>query len=166
MVHNAERNRSQLLRFTVPGLPQPSLAVTLREVLEVTTLPEVVPIPLAPSIVLGLSEWHGRVITLVDMTELLCGHLMDHFAQDSNWRYVIAQIVKGTQLDIIAWPIQPGASILVVPPQVMQEPLPPNLSNAMIHTSFTLDNQLIALLDLGRIAKMPLTYMSGIQQCN
>jgi chemotaxis signal transduction protein len=152
MLPDIERAGAQLFQFTVPGLPEPTLAVALQEVLGVAALSKVTPIPFAPPFVLGLSEWWGGVITVVDMATVLCGNEPSRPEPATDLHYLIAQVVVDAQRDVVAWPILPGAGALAAPTQAPRADVPPYLSPTMIYVAVTLADRSLILLNLEGLA--------------
>lgn len=143
-------SRFDLLVFTVPGLPDLSLAVAVIEVLESTELVPPTPIPLAPPALLGVSEWHGSAVTVVDLARLLCGQSVPLIA--GGWRFLVVQIIVNNQLDCLAWPILPGASIYRASVQIPQAERPDFLNPALVRASIITDNNSLTLLNLDNLA--------------
>ncbi len=148
------QDRVQLFQFTVPGLSQMPLAVPLAQVLEVTELARIAPIPFAPVFVLGIAEWRSDMITVVDLAVRLCDDMDSQITQYSGWRYVIVQAVMDAKLNIVAWPILPGASVLSVPTHVPQAEVSGHLSSAMVYAALTLYDRSVALLNLEEIVAL------------
>jgi chemotaxis signal transduction protein len=148
----------RLMQFRTPGLPQTVLAVMLPEVLAVTKLRSVMPVPFSRRFVLGLSEWDNRLITVIDLAAALSGTCATSNGSipDSNGCYLVAQVVVDNQIDVIAWPILLGAEIPTIPSQAPQAEVPLQLFPAAIHCALDLDGQDVVLLDLGGM----LTYLS------
>jgi hypothetical protein len=144
-------NSPRLMQFRAPGLPQTALAVTLPEVLAVTTLHLVTPVPFSRRFVLGLSEWDERLITVIDLAAALsetCA-MPNCSIPDSNGCHLVAQVVVDNQIDIVAWPILPGAEIPAIPSQAPQAEVPLQFFPAAIHCALDLAGQDVVLLDLG-----------------
>jgi chemotaxis signal transduction protein len=141
-------NSFQLFQFTVPGLPDRWLAITMQEVLEVTDLPQIVPIPFAPEYVMGISRWQDHVVTVVDLALKLRDPAPPRQDTLSESHYLIAQVVLNGQLNVMAWPLLPKAGAITVPPRVFKAETPSNLFMPMVHTTIMLADQPITLLNL------------------
>lgn len=61
-------SEESLLVFVVAGL---RVALPVREVLEVAVLGRMVPVPLVPAHLRGVTDWHGYVLPLIDLERLL-----------------------------------------------------------------------------------------------
>ncbi len=145
---NNGRASARLLSFKTPGLPDLSLAVALQEVLEVAELGSITEIPCAPHVLLGLSEWRDRVVTVVDMANVLCKDTLPRPAPLANWHHLVVRVVIGEQVDAIAWSILPGASIIAAPPQAPQTSVPIDLRPQGIYAAVTLLDTPHVLLNL------------------
>jgi chemotaxis signal transduction protein len=139
---------SQLFQFMVPGFPSLSLALTMQEVLEVGELPVITPIPFAPQFVLGLSEWRDEIVTVVDLALKLCGPMPPRQYTISFSHYLIAQVVLGEQLDVVAWPILSKAGAVIVPPRAFKAESPVDLFGPMVHTTVLLADRPVSVLNL------------------
>lgn len=149
MPFDTPSSRFQLLTFTVPGLPDLPLAVSLPEVLENTDFTAFTPIPFTPPAVLGLSEWRGSVVTVFDLARLLCGESTT--SSIGQWRSLVVQVILNLQLDRIAWPILPGARLHLAPVQPPHADPPRFLNPALIRASFVMDNHSFLLLNLDNL---------------
>lgn len=151
-VESNGRVSARLLSFKVPGLPDLSLAVGLQEVLEVTELGFVAEVPFAPQFLLGLSEWRGSVVTVVDMADILCKNTLSRPALPSGLHQLVARVIVDDQADAVAWSILPGASVITAPSQAPQANLPIDLLPQCIYAAVTLSGAPLALLNLAGIA--------------
>lgn len=149
--HNG-RAGVRLLSFRVPGLPNLSLAVALQEVLEVTELGSVAEVPFAPQFLLGLSEWRGSVVTVVDMADVLCKSALPRPALPVGLHQLVAKVIVDAQADAVAWSILPGATVISVPSQAPQASLSIDLFSQCVYTAVTLSGTPLALLNLSGIA--------------
>lgn len=143
-----KRSSPQLFVFSVPGLPEISLAVMLPEVASVAKLEHLTPVPLAPRYIIGVSPWRGEVLAVVDMVAVLCDDQVALPGRASESSHLIVQVTVDDQCELVAWPILPGAHAVAVPAQAPQEELPDGLSAAMAHVTFTLSGRPITLLHL------------------
>jgi chemotaxis signal transduction protein len=138
-----------LLVFGVPGLPDLSLALALNEVLGITALVAPTPIPLAPPALLGLSKWHNSPFSVVDLAQLLCG-------QRAPWitdpRYLVARVAVNTQLDYVAWPILPGATIYRAAAQSPRAEPSELLNPALVRASINAGGHSLILLNLDQLS--------------
>ncbi|MBN1429412.1 MAG: chemotaxis protein CheW [Anaerolineae bacterium] len=149
MVHdNNGRGGARLLQFKVPGLPDVAMAVTLQEVLEVTDLSAVARVPFAPPFLTGVVEWRGRVVTVVDMADLLCKDALQRPYRAAGAYYLVAKVPVGDRLDALAWSIVSGASMLSAPSQAPQADLPHEFLPQGIYAAVTLSETPVALLNL------------------
>lgn len=139
-----------LLVFTVPGLPNLSLAVAMIEVLESAELIPPTPIPLAPPEVLGLSDWHGNAVAVVDLARLLCDRSVPLAAGDR--RFLVVQAIVNAQLDYVAWPILPGATVYRASAQIPQAEQPDFLNPALVRAPIIADGHSLILLNLDNLA--------------
>lgn len=146
------RKSVRLLSFKVPGLPDLALAVALQEVLEVTELGSVTEVPFAPHFLMGLSEWRGSVVTVVDMADVLCKSTPPRPALPSGSRQLVARVIVNEQADAIAWSILPGASIIAAPSQAPQANIPFILLPEGVYAAVTLSGVPLVLLNLAGIA--------------
>ena len=149
---NNGRAGVKLLTFKVPGLPDLSLAVALQEVLEVTELGFVAEVPFAPQFLLGLSEWRGSVVTVVDMADVLCKNTLSRPALPAGLHQLIAKVIVDAQVDAVAWSILPGASVIIAPSQAPQASLSIDLLPQCIYTAVTLSGAPLVLLNLAGVA--------------
>jgi chemotaxis signal transduction protein len=167
MLSKTGHGRHQLLRFTVPGLPEQSLGVALFEVLAVDELPSLTPIPFTPSFVLGMAEWRDNLATAIDMARLFrhaAGNQETSQEQgvSAHERFVIAQAVVDGQREIIAWPVLLGAGVLTAPPQIERVETPSYLDPVMVQAAFILNDQLVVLLNLEGL----ITLVHGIPEAS
>ena len=154
MAHeNNGRAGTRLLQFKVPGLPELALAVTLQEVLEVTELGSITRVPFAPPFLVGLSEWRGSLVSVVDMADLLCRDALPRPYRATGAYYLIAKVSVGNRLDTIAWSIVSGASMLSAPSQVPQASSPYKLLSQGIYAAITISDIPLVLLNLAGIAE-------------
>lgn len=137
-----------LLKFSVPGLQDLALSVTLQEVLEIAGISYLTPIPLTPPSLLGAGEWRGGIITVVDLPGILVGSVPPRLSAPINMNCLVAQVVIGTQRDVIAWPILPDAVVLNVPAQATRADLPPALLPQGVYAALSLEGQTCVLLNL------------------
>lgn len=151
-IDNNGRMGIRLLSFKVPGLPDLSLAVGLQEVLEVTELGSVAEIPFAPQFLLGLSEWRGSVVTVVDMADVLCKSALPRPALPAGLHQLVARVVVDAQADAVAWSILPGASVIAAPSQAPQANLSIDLLPQCIYAAVILSGAPLALLNLAGVA--------------
>ncbi len=150
---NNGRTSVRLLSFKVSGLPDLSLAVALQEVLEVTELGAVSEVPFAPHFLLGLSEWRGSVVTVVDMADILCKSTLPRPSLTTGLHQLVARVIVDDQADVMAWSILPGASIVVAPTQAPQASLPVDLLPQGIYAAVTISDAPLVLLNLTGIAR-------------
>jgi chemotaxis signal transduction protein len=148
MPSDTRPNSSQLFQFTVPGLPDLWFAITMQEVLEVTDLTGIAPIPFAPQFVMGLSKWRDHIVTVVDLAIKLGDPVPSRQSTLPLSHYLIAQVVLNEQLNVVAWPILPQSGAIVVPPRAFRAESPPGLFMPMVHTTIMLADQPITLLNL------------------
>jgi chemotaxis signal transduction protein len=154
MDHNGSKPASiRLLQFKVPGLPDLALAVTLQEVLEVIEPGPVVGLPFAPPFVTGLSRWRNRVVTVIDMADILSKDAHRRPFRETGAHYLVAQVTVDDQLDAIAWPIISGASMLNAPSLAPQVNLSTSLLPQAIYATFSASDVPFALLNLAGISK-------------
>jgi hypothetical protein len=146
------RTSIRLLSFKVPGLPDLALALALQEVLEVTELGSVTEVPFAPHFLMGLSEWRGSVVTVVDMADVLCKSTPPRPASPSGSRQLVARVIADGQADAIAWSILPGASIIAAPSQAPQANVLVPLLPEGVYAAVTLAGAPHVLLNLAGIA--------------
>lgn len=146
------RTSVKLLSFKVPGLPGMSLAVTLQEVLEAIELGPVIEVPFAPHFLLGVSEWRGSVVTVVDMADVLCKSTPPRPALPAGLHQLVTRVAVGERADAIAWSILPGASIITAPSQAPQASLPVDLFSQCVYAAFTFSDAPLALLNLSGVA--------------
>ena len=68
---NPNTEQQQFLRFNL--VPNNNLMIALREIAAVLKIPlgQIVPIPEMPSWVMGVYNWRGQIVWMVDMGELL-----------------------------------------------------------------------------------------------
>jgi chemotaxis signal transduction protein len=153
-----------LLVFTVPGLPDLSLAVAMIETLESTDLMPSTPVPLAPPAVLGLSNWQGTAVTVVDLAQLLlCDRSVPLAAGDC--RFLVVQVIVNGKLDYVAWPILPGATIYRASAQIPQAKQPDFLNPALVRASIVAGDRSLILLNLDQlttIVRQQLTKLHSI----
>lgn len=107
----------QMLLFASPGWPDITLSVSQSEVLEITTLPPVTPLPFSPRHITGVCLYRNQVVTVFDLGRAFFGCDAPHPTETVAMQHVIAQRVKGTERDLIAWPVLPGASVASAPAQ-------------------------------------------------
>jgi chemotaxis signal transduction protein len=141
----------QFFQFRVPGLPDVTLALAMPEVLEVTALPEVVPVPFSPPAVLGLAEWRGEVVTVIDMAVALKDTKADPLSNPSNGSQphsVIAQVVSRSQRDVIACPVLPGANAVAIPSQAATAGVPADLCPVGMRAAIALAKKTVVLVNL------------------
>ncbi len=149
---NNGRTGVRLLSFRVPGLPGLSLAVGLQEVLEVTQLGSVAEVPFAPQFLLGLSEWRGSVVTVVDMADVLCKSALPRPALPAGLHQLVARVIANEQVDAIAWSILPGATVINAPSQAPRVSPSIDLLPQCIYAAVTLSGAPLALLNLSGVA--------------
>ena len=67
----SELGKQQFLRFSL--LPDVNLMITLSEIAAVLKIPfgEIIPIPDMPSWVMGVYNWRGQIVWMIDLGELL-----------------------------------------------------------------------------------------------
>lgn len=140
----------QLFQFTVPGMPELTLALALPEVLEIASLSQVVPVPFAPPFVLGVHEWRDGIITVIDLAAALQPGTAppNEPGDDLDAHYLVAQVVSDTQRELVAWPVLPGASAISAPSQVPQAEMPAQLPAGGVRASISLADQTVVLIDL------------------
>jgi chemotaxis signal transduction protein len=148
MPSDTRLNSSQFFQFTVPGLPDLWFAITMQEVLEVTDLTKIAPIPFAPQFVMGISKWRDHIVTVVDLAIKLCDPAPSRQNTLSSSHYLIAQVVLNEQLNVMAWPILPKSGAIAVPPRVFKAESPPGLFMPMVYMTIMLAGQAITLLNL------------------
>ena len=149
---NDGRTSIKLLSFKVPGLSDLALALALQEVLEVTELGSVTEVPFAPHFLMGLSEWRGSVVTVVDLADTLCKSTPPRPASPSGSRHLVVRVIANGQADAIAWSILPGASIIAAPSQAPQANISVSLLPEGVYTAVTLSGAPHVLLNLAGIA--------------
>jgi chemotaxis signal transduction protein len=138
-----------LLVFMVTGLPNLSLAVAMIEALETTDLLAATPVPLAPPAVLGVSNWHGNAVTVVDLARLLCDRSFPLAA--GGYRFLVVQVIVNGKLDYVAWPILPGAAIYRASAQVPQAEQLDFLNPALVRASIVEGDRSLILLNLDQL---------------
>jgi chemotaxis signal transduction protein len=148
MYPDTQLRSSQLFQFMVPGFPAFTLAITMQEVLEVTELPEIVPIPFAPPYIMGISKWRDELVTVVDLALKLLDPMPSRQYAITPSHYLIAQVVLGGQLEMVAWPILTKAGVLTIPSEVFKAESPPDLFAPMVHTTVALADQPVTILNL------------------
>jgi chemotaxis signal transduction protein len=144
----AEHGKTTLFQFQVPGLPEIDLVVGLIEVLEVSSLPPVTPVPLAPAQISGLSRWRGSVITVLDLAKALGGDSTSASQTEDAPFYIVAQVVNGQSRETVAWPIMPGSSIVEPPPQVPVTAPPKHINPDLIRVTIQHNTNTLILLNL------------------
>ncbi len=149
----AEHGLPQLLSFTIPGLPGTKFAIPLLEVAEIVRALPVTSVPFAPFYVQGISEWKEYIIPVIDLAAVLCQHPFPPLYTSPY--YLVAQFVSGTTLHTLAYPIQNGASALLVPNQLPLAPSPLNLSPGLIHAAVLLNQEPVVLINLAELAAPP-----------
>ncbi len=143
----------QLLRFTVPGLPDVDLALPLPQVLEVGDLPPVTQLPFTPLFVQGVSMWRSQLITIIDLAALLCSQETSYApTPGSQHRCIVAQLVIEQHIELVAWPILPGTKTVAVPPHLEQASPLDDITSWLVFSTVAIDGPL-TVLDLDHIVR-------------
>ena len=153
MLPEIQHANPQLFLFSVPELPDQTLAIGLQQVVEVTQLEEVSPVPFAPPFVTGLSRYRDNVITVIDMAKALSGAGIEPYQADptDGRNYLLAQMVADEHNEIVAWPILRGANTTFTPLKAPRAETPEHLLPHLIFATVTLSDQPIVVLDLSRL---------------
>ncbi|HEX3049898.1 MAG TPA: chemotaxis protein CheW [Aggregatilineaceae bacterium] len=146
----AEHGLPQLLSFTLPGLSDTKFAIPLLEVAEIVKALPVTSVPFAPFYVQGISEWKDHIIPIIDLAAALCQPPFPLIYTSPY--YLVARFASDTTLHTLAYPIQSGASALLVPDQLPLAPSPLNLSPGLIHATVLVNQEPIVLINLAELA--------------
>jgi chemotaxis signal transduction protein len=117
-----------------------SLALSVSQVPEVLDLPPVTPVPGAPPFALGLINWRGRSVPIIDLAQRL--GLASGIAVNEHSRLMVTRSAIGTeQARLLAFPIHPTVRVLrlPLPSHPSQQPLP--VDPSLTHGAFTLKNE-------------------------
>ena len=147
-----EQARFQLFQFSVPGLPGNALAVGLLQIVEVTSLSAITPVPFAPECVLGVSTWRGRVIGVIDLSSVLL-HLPAVPQTSTPWHYLVAQTILDDQIEIVAWPILSNATTVTVPANMPAAEALAGLDSPAVFATLDLEGKPVALLDIEQLVR-------------
>lgn len=146
------RSHPQLFQFVVPGLPETRLAVAMQEVLGVSTLSAVTPVPFAPPFIVGLARWQDSAATVVSLAGALGANGAAPFNHNPAIHHLIVRVAVDGRLDTVAWPILPGAGTVSIPPQAVRTAVPANLNAKMVYAAIDLLGSTIVLVDLAGLA--------------
>lgn len=145
------QNARQLFRFTVPGLAQVPVLTGLQQILEITDLQHITPVPHTPAFMIGLSEWRGRVVTVLDLNTLLTDQAPALAAHEPEQIYAVGQFSSDRYLDLVAWPILPGSSTITAPPNAPCADLPDRITRPRLVSPLHLDGTITLLLYLEQL---------------
>jgi hypothetical protein len=150
---SSERGDVQLLQFSVPRLEDVRLAVTMQEVVAIARLANLTPVPFAAPYVFGLSEWQDAVLAVIDLGGLLSGFAPG--PPDFDWKgyCLIVRVVVNERPEVIAWPILPGASAIVVPPRVPRTDIPQHIPLEFISAAMWIADAPAILLDMAGLIR-------------
>lgn len=157
MAINAKHHQNQLFHFGLPGLQLPGviLALSLDEALEVTDPLATTPIPFAPTTILGLAEWRGRLLTAIDLrlalSELTGKAHISNTGNGEDCRSLIAQMVVDDQLELVTWSVTPGAGTIVVPAYATRAEVPSTIMPDSVRQAIYVEGQTVILLDLAEV---------------
>lgn len=145
-------DRVQLFTFSVPGLLNTDLAITQHEVVAISGLPDVTPIPLTPPHVLGISTWQEKVLAVVDLAALLNHHEGLSSRPQPSGHYLVCRTVGDNGSELLAWPILSDAHVLAAPGEVSTGDLPEEFNSSAFHAVLDLSGQQLLLLNLSSLA--------------
>ncbi len=142
------RSSFSLFWFYVPGMPDLRLAVTLPELLEVTHIDVLKPVPFAAYFTLGIGYWRKEILTAIDLGAMLRGPDSSVVVPGDKTRIIVirADVEKGREL--VAWPILDGGRI-ECPGLAPVAASPEGLPTEVLRASVVLNEQEYHLLDTG-----------------
>jgi chemotaxis signal transduction protein len=142
----------QILQFQVPGLESVWLAVSLPEALAVTPLTNVIRVPFVPRQIVGISEFQGRLVTVIDAAAAVANEPTQPVGLTSSWQHLITRLVVNNTIEYVAWPVLRGAQPYRVPRFAPQAEIPTCLAPAMIIAPILLNGRCVCLLDSQALA--------------
>lgn len=147
-----DQDRVQLFTFSVPGLLNTDLAITQYEVVSISGLQEVSPVPLTPPYILGISAWQEEVLAVIDLAVLLSPQDGLSSRPRTSEHYLVCRTVGNNRSELLAWPIMSGARVLTAPGVVSTGDLPEGFDPTAFHAILDLSGQPLLLLNLSSLA--------------
>jgi len=148
-----DQDHVQLFTFSVPGLLNTNLAITQYEVVSISGLQEVIPVPLTPPYILGISAWQEEeVLAVVDLAALLSRQDGLSSKSQTSGHYLICRTVGDNGSELLAWPILSDARVLTAPKVVSTGDLPEGFDRSAFHAILDLSGQPLLLLNLSSLA--------------
>ncbi len=134
----------ELVVFTLAG---ERFGIELTHVLEVTSLRELIPVPCTPAFVLGMINYRGRILTVLDLRRLL--NLPGEGLTEGS--RVISVKAAGMTFGIVADTV---AGTLSVPAHKVAPP-PEALTGLRLALTRGITEELMTVLDLDALARTP-----------
>lgn len=123
--------------------------VKVENVQEVFRYQEMTRVPLAPSVVRGLINLRGQIITAIDLRARLC---MDELPEDRKPMNVVVRTKEGVVsllVDEIADVLEVSEEDFERPPDTIDE-----LTKELVHGVYKLDKKLLLILDTEKTVSM------------
>jgi chemotaxis signal transduction protein len=142
------KRRASLVVFSIGAEMQaPSLALSITQVVEICRLSSCLPIPAAPSNVMGLFNWRDQPAVVVDLATVL--GLAKRPAQSVS-RLLVARVTAG-KADLVAFPIDTGSKVVPVPAKSRAGHAPAGCRADLLCGSFEVEGQNLLVPDMSRV---------------
>jgi chemotaxis signal transduction protein len=140
----APGSRKKIIMFTTTAEPSLTFGLSLSQVPQILRPLPLMPVPGAPAAVLGLVEWRGVPLPVLDLSRSLGGA-----ASSATGRLLVAR--ASTSRLCVALPIQPQVGIHDLPMahHVSSQPLP--LQEALLRGKFALPHTTLVIPDIDGI---------------
>jgi purine-binding chemotaxis protein CheW len=140
----APDSRKKIIMFTTTAEPSLTFGLSLSQVPQILRPLPLMPVPGAPAAVLGLVEWRGVPLPVIDLSRSLGGA-----ASSAHSRLLVAR--ASTARLCVALPIYPQVNILDLPMahHVSSQPVP--LQEALLRGKFALPHTTLVIPDIDGI---------------
>ncbi|MEM7112561.1 MAG: chemotaxis protein CheW [Chloroflexota bacterium] len=136
----------QLVVFTVPNMPTTfSFALSLSQVPEISDLPPITPIPQAPNLVLGLTNWHAQPVPVLDLGRYWQQPITDF---EDLRLLIVRTAVKDLHLGL---PVNPNVRLLRLPLPYSPAQDKPDFDPALIRGRIEFEGEQLIIPDMVKL---------------